>query len=134
MTRRRRFDWQLRLAAFGRERERMPFEWGRNDCCLFSADAVLAMTESDAAHAYRGYSTALEAQRLLELHGGAQGLATQAWGEPVAPAFAAVGDVVLVMNEGRKVLAICNGTNAMSAGTEGIEFVGMDTAILAWKI
>ncbi len=134
MIRRRRTDWQLRLAAFGLERERMPFEWGRNDCCLFSADAVLAMTDSDAAHAYRGYRTALEAQRLLDLHGGARGLATRAWGPSVAPAFAAVGDVVLLMNEGREVLGICNGTNAMSAGAEGTEFIGMEAAVAAWKI
>ena len=37
-------DWPERLDALLRSRASVPFEWGRNDCCTFVADAIEAMT------------------------------------------------------------------------------------------
>lgn len=130
----RRADWQARLAEFARERSAMPFEWGRNDCCLFTVDAVHAMTGKDHAISFRGYDTALGAERLLKANGGVRGLATGAWGEPVAPAYASVGDPVLMLNEGRELLAVCNGTGAIAAGADGVAVLDMTAALAAWKI
>lgn len=124
-------DWQARLAEFARERSNMPFEWGRNDCCLFTVDAVLAMTGKDHASKFRGYDSARAAERLLKANGGVRGLAIGAWGEPVAPAYATVGDPVLMLNEGRELLAICNGTTAICAGGVVLD---MSAALAAWKI
>ena len=130
----RRLDWQERFAAFGKERAAMPFEWGRNDCCLFAADAVLAMTGEDPAASLRGYSSALAAQRLIDEAGGLQALASQALGEPVSQLMAGVGDVVLLTNEGRELLAICNGINAVAPGPDGMVVLDMAAALAAWKI
>lgn len=130
----RRNDWHTRLAEFARERSSMPFEWGRNDCCLFTVDAVLALTGVDHGAAFRGYDSALGAERLLKRHGGVRDLATDALGEPVAPAFAAVGDAVLILNEGRELLAVCNGTTALAAGADGMVTMDMSDALAAWKI
>ena len=33
-------DWPERLDALLRSRAAVPFEWGRNDCCTFVADAI----------------------------------------------------------------------------------------------
>lgn len=112
----------------------MPFEWGRNDCCLFAADAVLAMTGEDPAASLRGYSSALAAQRLIDEAGGLQALASQALGEPVSQLMAGVGDVVLLTNEGRELLAICNGINAVAPGPDGMVVLDMAAALAAWKI
>lgn len=130
----RRRDWQLRLAEFAKERASMPFEWGRNDCCLFTVDAVAAITGVDHAARFRGYSTALAAARVVEEQGGVRQLAIDAWGPSVAPAFATVGDVVLMQNEGRELLAICNGTNAIGPGPERMDVMDMSNALAAWKI
>lgn len=124
-------DWQARLAEFARERSTMPFEWGRNDCCMFTVDAVLAMTGVDHGAQFRGYSTEHAANRILKSNGGVRGLATDAWGEPVAPAYAGVGDPVLMLNEGRELLAVCNGTNVLCAGGVVLD---MSAALAAWKI
>lgn len=112
----------------------MPFEWGRNDCSLFACDAMLAMTEVDHAAAFRGYTTAREALRLIKDHGGLRAIASAALGESVAPAYAAVGDLVLVKNNGRELLAICNGTNVIAPGKSGMVVLGMDAAVAAWKV
>jgi hypothetical protein len=130
----RRQDWQLRLSDFAKERASMPFEWGKNDCCLFAADAVLAMTGVDPAAPLRGYASALAARRLVDEAGGMLEFVSQFLGEPVPPLMAAVGDVVLLTNEGRELLGICNGTNAIGAGERGMAVLGMDSARAAWKV
>jgi len=124
----------MRLAEFAQQRAPMPFAWGKNDCCLFAADAVLAMTGVDHAAQLRGYSTALGAQRKIEVAGGLRDLVVQILGEPVSPLMAAVGDVVLVENEGRELLAVCNGTSAIAPGPHGMVALDMAAALSAWKI
>jgi len=130
----RRNDWQLQLSDFVKERTAMPFIWGQNDCCLFVADAILAMTDCDPAAPVRGYDSALGAHRLIEGAGGLRHLTSQLLGEPVSPLMAAVGDVVLLENEGRELLAICNGTSAIGTGERGMAVLGMETALAAWKV
>jgi hypothetical protein len=128
-------DWQLRYAAFMQERAAMPFAWGVNDCALFAADCVLAITGRDPAAALRGtYDDALGAARRIEELGGLQAAASAALGEPVAPGFASVGDVVLAMNEGRELLMVCNGTSAIGPAEGGAAALGMESAIVAWKV
>lgn len=127
-------DWQLRLAAFYKERASMPFEWGRNDCCMFAADAVAAMTGWDFAAEVEGYTTALQAERVLKARGGLRAVASDALGDPIPPLMATVGDVVLMENEGRELLAICNGTNAIGPGAEGVAVLDMAAALAAWRV
>lgn len=130
----RRRDWQAHFAAFVAERRAMPFAWGSNDCCLFAADAVLAMTGQDPAETLRGYASAIEAARIVEGRGGLREIATAALGDEVAPAMAAIGDVVLIANEGRDLLAVCNGGTALAPGEHGMVVLGMDAALAAWKV
>jgi len=130
----RRADWQMRLADFLKSRATAAFEWGRNDCCLFTVDAIEVMTGVDHAARFRGYTTALGAARVVQQEGGIRQLATDAWGSPVDPLMAAAGDAVLMLNEGRELLAICNGTNALGPGPDGIAVMDMTNALAAWKI
>lgn len=127
-------DWQLRLSALAHERSERPFEWGVNDCCLFAADAVLAMTGVDHAAGFRGYDSAAGALRHVEAGGGLEAIATAALGAPVPAGMAAVGDVVLVTNAGREVLAVCNGTTAISPGETGLTAHAMTAAVVCWKV
>lgn len=127
-------DWQARFASFVADRRAAPFAWGTNDCCLFAADAVLAMTGEDPAAALRGYATASEAARIVDAHEGLHRIASDALGPAVAPVMAAIGDVVLVVNEGRELLAVCNGGTAIAPGEQGLVVLGMNAAQAAWKV
>lgn len=127
-------NWQATLSAFIAERRSVPFAWGSNDCCLFVADAVQAMTGADPAAELRGYRSTLEAARLIEDLGGLERIASDALGDPVPPAFASVGDVVLIENDGRDLLALCNGTTALAPGELGMVVLGMDAAKAAWRV
>lgn len=127
-------DWQLRLAEFGQARASMPFDWGSNDCCTFTADAVRAITGRDVRRAFPIYSGEVGALRAIAEGGGLQRLVTQILGEPVSSKMAAVGDVVLVLNAEREMLGICNGTSVIASGVEGMTLVSMETALAAWRI
>jgi len=131
----RRADWQLQLSAFVQERSDRPFDWGSNDCCTFAAGAVEALTGRNPMAGIESYATEFGALRMVEEGGGLHALATSLLGASVSPLLAAVGDVVLVMNAGREMLAVCNGTNAIAPGMSGgIVALGMNAALAAWKI
>lgn len=130
----RLLDWQTRFAEFGRARARMPFVWGANDCCSFAAAAVQAITGRNPMAGVVAYASEAAAARLILRAGGLRALASQYLGRPVPPAFAAVGDVVLVMNEGREALGVCNGVNVLGPGPAGIDVLGIEAALAAWKI
>jgi hypothetical protein len=48
--------------------------------------------------------------------------------------MAAVGDIVLVINADREMLGVCNGVNVLAPGKSGTAVLGMEAALVAWKI
>lgn len=128
-------DWQIRFQAFVLDKQSEPFSWGRNDCCIFAADCVAALTGCDFASEYRGiYRTEKTAYKLLKEFGGIQGLAENALGASMSRHRATVGDVVLVMMNGREALGICNGATIIGPGANGIAVMDMAGSIMAWKV
>ena len=109
----RRGDWQARWGAYMRARADLPFAWGSNDCCLFAAGSVEALTGIECASRFGRYDSAMGAARKVEQFGGLMGLATAVLGPHCPPVMAAVGDVVLVENAGRDLLGVCNGTSCL---------------------
>ena len=131
----RRQDWPLHLERFIAQRFAMPFAWGTNDCAIFAADCVQALTGQDPAPAsLRRHATAKQAYRAIARHGGLAAIATSSLGEPVPVRMACVGDVVLVQAGKRDALAICNGTTAMMPSARGLVSVGLATATCAWRV
>ena len=127
-------DWQIRFERFTRERSNMPFAWGSNDCCGFAADCVEALTGAKHFKGLRGYSTELQAAKLLKEHGGVVGIANAVLGDAISPLLATVGDVVLTNAGGGDTLAVCNGQTCMAPGKDGLVSMGMDTARLCWRV
>lgn len=131
----RHHDWQVRLEAFVRERMDMPFAWGTNDCAIFAADCVRAITGADVAlPSLRLHRNEVQAARSLKKHGGLAGIATAALGQPIPAALAGIGDVVLSKACERDMLAICNGTTCMAPGPNGIVYLPMSTASKCWRV
>lgn len=127
--------WQLSFEQFCAERRRMPFQWGRNDCALFAADCVLALTGRDFALPWRGYSSEVEAAELLRAHGGLEGFGRLALGEPCEMHKVIAGDVVLICQEDLQIsLGIFTGAACIGPGIRGTMVVTREHAILAWNI
>lgn len=109
-------QWEARLAEYLTAQRDAVFAWGRVDCVLFAAGAVLAMTGIDPAAAARGrYATAIGARRLMTRMGWADLPAMLAahFGE-IGPACAQRGDVVF---DGRS-LGVCAGRTACFLGDQ----------------
>lgn len=104
---RRRSDAPERLAAFIESRRHDPFAWGRNDCALFYADAVIAQYGVDVAKDLRGYKTEKGARARIKKAGGMRELARSCGLREKHAGFAQYGDGLLVVLEGRETFALC---------------------------
>ena len=113
----RRSDWEQRLADYLASCADAEFVWGRMDCALFAAGAVLAMTDFDPAAAFRGkYRSQAGSVRALRLYGACtlpETIATMFEDRPVA--FARRGD--LALHDG--AVGVCVGAEAVFVGQEG---------------
>lgn len=129
-------DWHHRLDTVVRDRLTKPFKWGEQDCALFAADCVQAVTGDDLAATLRGtYSTALAAARILESWGGLEALATAKLGEPHDTQWNAVpGDIGLVQSANGPCLALCAGTHWLAPGERGLQPLARADALKAWKV
>lgn len=130
-------DWPSRLLAAVHDAERTPFAWGSHDCALFAANVVQSMTGEDFAAPFRGrYSTGTGALLALRSNG-AEDLAdyvTRVLGEPIAPALARRGDVVMFSAAEGDALGVVVGAEAAAAGPQGITWIPMAAWSKAWRV
>lgn len=114
-------NWPERLAEMIDSRRFEPFQWGSNDCCIFAADTVLAMTGTDLARSLRGYKTERGALSRISKAGGMRGFATGL--AQKLQGFASRGDVVLAVVEGRETFGIVSGNGHWCGpGADGLVF------------
>lgn len=131
---RRLEDWPERLASVVEARLCEPFAWGTNDCCMFAADCVEAMTGVDLLTKLRGtYDDEFGAARALEAYGGIAN-ACDVLLERIDPATAKRGDLMLFEIDGRATLTVCAGECACGPGKEGLAFLPSLSAEAAWKV
>lgn len=128
-------DWRARLAAVVAAAHRQPFVWGRHDCCLWAADAVRAVTGQDPAHDLRGrYDTANAALQALRGIGGLRGAGAR-MGAPLAgPLLAQDGDIGLVHDGRRPMLAVSVSGLWLCAATPGLHPLPMAAASAVWGV
>lgn len=137
MVAKRKIDWQEQLLVQTLIFENQPFEWGKADCCLFAADAVIAMTGVDHAKDFRGkYTTEIGAKRLLSKKGGLETfLDTRLKVIPVD--YVQRGDVVLIRTDTGPTLGIYwSGRSAWMQGLDGVKlFMEIKARIIkAWRV
>jgi len=143
-TLQRREDWPEQLAALVESRLHTPFAWGTNDCAVFAADAVLAITGTDLAADWRGQYASEQAARSMRSASGhlASGdivaalydMAHRLLGPAVPPLMARRGDVVLVEHDVGHSLAVCVGSVAAAPGRRGVVMVERDAWRYAWRV
>jgi hypothetical protein len=121
-----------------RDRE---FAYGSFDCALFGADWVKQCTGVDYAQKLRGYSSPLEAYRIVRSYGSIEAMITTLLGrEPIAPAQAMRGDIVLASldsdeGEARDTIGICEVVHCFfPAHPRGLIARPRSVARLAWSI
>lgn len=125
----------VRLAVFTRDRRKIPYAWGTNDCVTFTADAVWAITGVDPIADIRGTWDSEEGARtVLEGLGGLIA-AVDARFERMDPRFAQRGDVCLIKDQnGEPSLGVCIGAFAAAPGESEMLLTPMSKARVVWRV
>lgn len=134
----RRPDWIARLRAEVERASAQPFEWGRQDCCLFAArcvDAMIAGSEY-VAELRTAYTDKASALRFLVEQGGIEAGVTARFGPPVPWPRAMRGDLVLVDTEdGVGSLGVCLGEMSVFISHEhGVEYLPTRSVRACWSV
>lgn len=125
-------NWPHLLAAYIDATRFLVFRWGANDCCTFTAGAVLAIT--GRAVPLPAWSGRRDAVTTLRRMGGLRAATTAQLGPMQAPAHAQRGDVVLLCQRGRSLLGVCLGHVWAAPGAGGLAFGPMTEALGAWRV
>lgn len=136
MRRQRLNDGIERLFEYFEERRHQPFVWGANDCALYWAGAVLALTGVDPAVSFRGYDSEAGAMSIVNAHGVDLRSFVVSLGFPeIHPNFAQRGDGVLFLLEGNQTIFVCAGNGfAYGPGTRRSEAWPMSEAVTAFEV
>lgn len=136
----RRPDWQSRLSAYIVAAAHRPFQYGVQDCGLFVAGAIEAMTGVDVAAELRGYRNRTQAYDAIRRVCGrrrmdavADHLARQFGIEEIPPAFAQRGDAVQRQAGSLGIVAM-HGTELLTPYKDGLLRLPMSRALRAWRI
>ncbi|MCK7458509.1 DUF6950 family protein [Idiomarina aminovorans] len=127
-------DWPTELANFLLKTRKTPFKWGENDCCLFAANAIIAMGGQDVAEDVRGrYKTAIGAHRIMKKFGANSltELLKQRLGRP--DGFITRGAIVIVESEGEQVAGVFY-QKPWALTEKGLQGMPFESVIQSWSL
>ena len=129
-------DWRPRLAGYIAEQRRRPFKYGEQDCAMFAAGAVKAMTGEDPlADLSLDYSTYAGGIRVLRRQGHADHIALARALLPEIPvAEARMGDLVVLPGDSGEALAVVGGATVLAPGEDGLRVAPLTAATIAFKV
>lgn len=130
----KRFDWADQMYSVIAQHESESFAWGANDCCLFVARVLDAMTDSShAALLAEKYSDEQSAIAFIREHGSLAAAVSEFLGAPVEKR-AVRGDVVLFEGGQGDAVGICLGSKIVGMGQAGIQSLGREAIKTVWGI
>lgn len=131
----RKENWAMLLSDYLKSRKAMPFIWGENDCLMFAAKAVEAITGESLYAGYPVYATEAEAVSILENHGGVVGIISKSLGGGGRNVLTAKrGDVAIVkMPEITAGIVDDSGRSVALIAKEGLIRVPLSKAWRIWS-
>lgn len=138
--------WATRsLHDFLKSTMHTPFAWGSNDCALFAANGIKAMTNTDIAFEFRGkYTTKIGALKAIKtITGGttpedAVAYCANKFGlkERIHPLMAQRGDLVVFDNAGEVIAGLVhlNGRSVVSVSDKGTVILPITCVTRSWSV
>jgi hypothetical protein len=125
-------DWESQLSAYVTAKRDEPFAWGVNDCCLFAAGAVEAVTGDDPMLEFRGhYSNEFGAARaLVEIGAGTLEATLDGKFPEIGKALAQRGD--LAFHEG--AVGVVMGDFAWFVSDDGLTRIARPLWTKCWSV
>jgi len=127
-------NWSQAMWTAIEARAATPFAWGSNDCCLFVAHVVDAMTNGrfvqQLSQRYTDHASAL---RYIASEGGIGPAVSEYLGQAsrIRPQR---GDVVLWAGDKGETLGLCVGAELAAMGPDGVVFVPKSLTLETWTI
>lgn len=129
----KRHNWASAMFGVMTDHQGRSFEWGVNDCCLFVARTIDAMTGGDVeARISVVYRDERSAFALMAKHGGLFETATHFLGEPTEER-AVRGDAVGFDGGEGQALGICIGSTIVAMGKAGLMSLPRSAILKVWK-
>ena len=124
--------WESALSEYINAKRHEPFEYGVNDCCLFAAGAVEAMTGVDPVPEFRGKYDSLKGsiQALKEIGNGDLESTLDGKFQSIEIGIAHRGD--LAFHEGS--VGIVAGSFAWFVSDDGLERIPLSMWDKAWSV
>lgn len=130
----RRQDWVAQMWFTIEDHADAEFLWGVNDCCLFVARVIDAMTDTshelDLASQYSNEATALA---YIASHGSLETAVSFHLGNP-SSGRAQRGDAVMCANNGNPCIGICVGSTVACVGESGLRWLPRSEILTRWTI
>jgi hypothetical protein len=129
-------DWQTPFFAYIEAARAKPFAWGVNDCCLFTAGAVDALTGSTyAAQVAANYTDEASALAYLASFDSFEA-AISHWADApsLAPNFAGPGDIVLIDTRSGPTAGVCLGVHCAFVAPGGLAYLPRVCIARCWRI
>lgn len=128
-------DWPKRLSQYLADKMKAPFEWGVNDCIMFGAKGIEALTGVNHYQEYVGYTDEQGAKELLKQNGGIEGIVSKHLGPGHRNILKAKrGDMVLLKIDGFTCGLIDDSGQFIAAVTEeGLTRIPLKRAWRIWS-
>jgi hypothetical protein len=130
----RRDDWVEQMWLAIEDHDSTEFVWGVNDCCLFVARVVDAMTDGDfEAQLNASYTDEETALAYIASFGSLEAAVSSHLGQP-EPGRPLRGDVVLIDGGAGPALGILVGGHIAGMGPNGFVYLPRGEALQRWAI
>lgn len=130
-------DWEKRLIATVNERRLTPYVYGATDCACFVQAAVEAVTGVVLMGGIEKPKGWIGAAKFMIAHGweSVEDMINEVVGPPLAaPSLSRPGDIISFMAIGEPHLGVRVGDTALSPADKGLEAIGAQCWVHAWKI
>ena len=128
---------EKRLADYFDLQKDRPFEWGKNDCILFSAHAVALILDRDIEGEILGYGE-YDRDRALEIlkkHGGTiEGILDNHFKRKRNALLAKRGDIATVLDDDLEATGIVYGKHVVCKTKSGLKFISINKIKTVWEI
>lgn len=129
--------WEKRLADYFYLQKDRPFEWGKNDCILFSAHAVALILDRDIDGEILGYGE-YDKDRALELlrkYGGSiSGILDNHFKRKDNKYLASRGDIATVSDNGTEATGVVYGRSVICKTIDGLKYIPIEKITTVWSV
>lgn len=128
-------DWQTPFFAYIEAARSLPFEWGVQDCCLFAAGAIDALTGSTLREQLGAtYTDEASALAYIASFGSLEGAVSSWLGPSSAPNFAGPGDIILGDLASGPTIGVCLGVICAFSSPAGMLYQQRSVISMCWTV